>query len=112
MPSATIRSTFPHESADGISDETFTMNPSEERGKTETASGGRTSAPGRSRRPGNRRVVAPGTSGQPEEVESQQWVPQETQESLLGDQQQEETPHQTADRRAEWLKQERPPHWG
>lgn len=55
------------------------------------------------RRRGPRRVTVPGTSGQPEEVESQAWNPLA-----------EEKPPLPSDRdpRAEELKRDRPPHWG
>ncbi|WP_120003014.1 hypothetical protein [Nesterenkonia muleiensis] len=61
----------------------------------------RRSRPGR--RHGHRRVIAPATSGQSEEVESQVYAPSG-----------EESEHADEDRdsRAEWLKAEKPPHWG
>lgn len=54
-------------------------------------------------RRGHRRVTAPGTSGQPEEIESQIYDP------LHGEQNYRAGNH---DSRAEWLKAEKPPHWG
>ncbi|WP_022873516.1 hypothetical protein [Nesterenkonia alba] len=65
------------------------------------------SASGSSRRRGHRRVVAPGTSGQPEEQEAQGWEvfsadPGEDQDTEADD----------AATREKWLKAERPPHWG
>lgn len=55
------------------------------------------------RRRGNRRVTAPGTSGQPEDQESQAHDPLRD-----SDEPQRE---QSEDPRSEWLKGERPPHW-
>ncbi|MGO1522354.1 MAG: hypothetical protein ACTHV8_01500 [Nesterenkonia sp.] len=54
-------------------------------------------------RRGNRRVTAPGTSGQSEEQEAD--VPDPLEDAA--DSQRE---HQQ-DARAEWLRVERPPHW-
>lgn len=55
------------------------------------------------RRRGHRRVTSPATSGQPEEQEAQPVDPlHQTGEPKPDDEQ---------DERAEWLKEERPPHW-
>lgn len=63
------------------------------------------------RRP-RRRVVAPPTSGQPEEVEAQVYDPLKT-----GDESRRGTkPQQSGSRRLsprdQWFLEERPPHWG
>ncbi|GFZ94735.1 hypothetical protein GCM10011359_25240 [Nesterenkonia alkaliphila] len=54
------------------------------------------------KRRGHRRVTAPGTSGQPEELESEVYDP--LQGAGEGEQ-------QDSDSLAEWLKREKPPHW-
>ncbi|WP_150462680.1 hypothetical protein [Nesterenkonia ebinurensis] len=56
------------------------------------------------RRRGNRRVTAPGTSGQPEELEAEVYDPlQKIRQSSA------EQPE--GDSLDEWMKSERPPHW-
>lgn len=54
------------------------------------------------RRSGHRRVTAPATSGQSEEVESQVYAPLEDEPEHAGE---------DRDSRGEWLKAEKPPHW-
>lgn len=55
------------------------------------------------RRRGHRRVTAPGTSGLPEQSEPEIFVNSEDRDN-----------HDDAaeDARGQWLKSERPPHWG
>lgn len=60
-------------------------------------------APKKSRGRGNRRVTAPGTSGQSEETESDVYDPLSSQRSLTED---------GTEQRADWLRAEKPPHWG
>lgn len=55
------------------------------------------------RRRGHRRITVPGTSGQPEQAE-----PQDV--ALPAEQPRREGAD--SDSRAEWLKAEKPPHWG
>ncbi|GAB3846768.1 hypothetical protein [Nesterenkonia populi] len=57
----------------------------------------------RRRRHGPRRVTVPGTSGQPEEIESKPWNPLAEEKPL---------PPADRDARAEELTRDRPPHWG
>lgn len=63
-------------------------------------------------RRGRRRVVAPPTSGQPEEVEAQPYVPAGSQGEPTG-----EEPHAGGDpeddaaARERWFREQRPPHW-
>ncbi|GAA1808348.1 hypothetical protein GCM10009771_08140 [Nesterenkonia flava] len=62
---------------------------------------------GRRPRRGNRRVVAPPTSGQPEEVEADVYDP--LKQTAVP---QEQRSGAESDARAEWYRRERPPHWG
>lgn len=60
------------------------------------------------RRP-RRRVVAPGTSGQPEEQEAQPVDPLGATGPGRGTEHEDHDEEQ--DQRAQWLKTQRPPHW-
>lgn len=61
-------------------------------------------------RRGNRRATLPGTSGQSEDIESQQYDPLKHSSPTVEDEA-GQTP-QSRDARGEWIKSERPPHWG
>jgi hypothetical protein len=51
----------------------------------------------------NRRVTAPGTSGQSEEAESGAYDPLNSERTRA---------EEGTEQRAEWLRSEKPPHWG
>lgn len=63
-------------------------------------------------RKGRRRVVAPGTSGQPEHVESQDFIGVVDAHGSDANWSEEDQVYRQRDEHGEWLKAERPPHWG
>lgn len=65
---------------------------------------------GRASRRRHRRVVAPPTSGQPEELEAQIGLSAQT-EAAIGDGDPSEAEQQGGGAWGEWLRQQRPPHW-
>ena len=68
--------------------------------------------PGQGPRRQRRRVVAPPTSGQPEEVEAQVYDPLKPAHESRRGTNPEQVGSQRPSPRDQWFLEERPPHWG